>query len=83
MLYDYVPFYFAPRSPMLCAISHGRVKSYLNQADVIHLVSTVDKVKNDGLRFVFTDGHAIMAFSQFYNDLGDLDKVDWKVMEAR
>jgi len=25
---DYVPFYFAPRSPMMFAISHGRVPHY-------------------------------------------------------
>ena len=36
MLHVYVPFYFAPRSPMLCAISYGRVPSCQNQAAVVH-----------------------------------------------
>lgn len=83
MLHDYVPFYFAPRSPMLCAIYHGRVKSNLDQANVVHLVSTAGEVNNGGLDFAFTDGHAIMAFSQFYDDLVNLNQIDWEVMRAR
>ena len=82
-LHDYIPFYFAPRSPMLCAIYHGRVASCQNQANVVHLVSTVAKVDNNGLRFAFTDGHAIMAFSQFYDDPAYLTEVDWQVMRAK
>lgn len=33
--------------------------------------------------FVFTDGHAIMALSEFYKDLEDLARVDWSVMESK
>lgn len=82
-LHDYVPFYFAPRSPMLCAISYGRVPSCPNPADVVHLVSTVEEIDNNGLKFAFADGHAIMVFSQFYDDLACLNQVDWGVMKAR
>ena len=68
-LHDYIPFSFAPRSPMLCAISYGRVPSCPNQDEVVHLVSVAEEIEEAGLGFTFTDGHAIVAFSQFYDDL--------------
>ena len=44
-LADYVPFYFAPRSPMLFTIHKGKVIGYTEgQKPVIYLVSSVDKV---------------------------------------
>ena len=82
VLHDYVPFYFAPRSPMLCAISHGRVLSCQDQTEVVHLVSTAQVIDEDALDFVFTDGHAIMAFTEFYDDLDDLREIDWEVMNV-
>src|SRR4029079_3294236 len=41
-LADYVPFYFAPRSPMLYAIHQGGVDFYSEgQEEVLHLVGSV------------------------------------------
>lgn len=78
---DYVPFYFAPRSPMLYAIHSNAVVGYDGGQDgVVHLVSSVEKIVEAELEYVFTDGHAEMALSKFFADVGDLDKVDWKVM---
>lgn len=34
------------------------------------------------LQFVFSDGHGIAAFTQWFNDLNDLDKVDWEMAYA-
>ena len=80
---DYVPFYFAPRSPMLYSISRGNVEGYQGgQSEVLHLVSSAEAVLQSGLPFVFTDGHAEMSISHFYQDLQDLDKVDWNIMRA-
>ncbi|MEG4805337.1 DUF4433 domain-containing protein [Microcoleus sp. ARI1-B5] len=84
VLHDYVPFYFAPRSPMLYTINKGNVTSYTQgQAAVIHLVSDVLEIEFRGLDFVFTDGHAIMTFTDFFDDLHDLEQLDWDVMESR
>jgi len=82
-LHDYVPFYFAPRSPMLYTINRGFVQGYNDgQRSILHLVSNIEAV--DGVRpWVFTDGHGIMAYSNYYNDLQDLDEVDWDVMESQ
>lgn len=83
-LTDYVPFYFAPRSPMLYAIHQGNVPTYFEgQENVIYLVSTVEAVQQANLSFVFTDGHGIMALTQFFDDPADLNQVDWQVMTLK
>ncbi|MFZ3264324.1 MAG: DUF4433 domain-containing protein [Terriglobales bacterium] len=67
---EYVPFYFAPRSPMLYAISRGAVEGYSEgQSPVIYICSTAEAVKEAGLRWVFTEGHADMDFTDFFDDL--------------
>ena len=83
-LHDYVPFYFAPRSPMLCAIHNGKVKGHTGgQNSIIHLVSEAELIKTNNLTFAFTDGHATMIFSEFYDNLQSLDAVDWQIMQKR
>lgn len=83
-LHDYVPFYFAPRSPMLYTIHRGNVAGYAQwQKLVIHLVSTAQAVQAQGLAFAFTDGHGIIGYTQFSDDLNDLGIVDWEIMKAR
>ncbi len=47
---DYVPFYFAPRSPMLYSIHGGYVEGYSDgQRSVIHLVSSAEAVSATGV----------------------------------
>lgn len=83
-LHDYVPFYFAPRSPMLYTISKGNVAGYEGgQHQVIHLVTAIDTLDAAKIPFVFTDGHAIMFYTNFYNQLSDLDNVDWEIMKSK
>lgn len=82
-LSDYVPFYFAPRSPMLYAIHCGTVENYQEgQSSVLHLVSKVKTVAEKQLPFTFTNGHAEMMPTEFYESLDDIDKIDWKLMKA-
>src|SRR5579859_3001277 len=53
---DYVPFYFAPRSPMLYAIHNGFVEGYNSgQSEVVHLVSSAEMVDKADLHWVFSD----------------------------
>ena len=83
-LHDYVPFYFAPRSPMLFTISQGNVPSFSKgQRPVLHLVSTAQEVDQAGLQYVFTNGHGTMHYTDFFDDLAQLDQVDWSVMPLR
>ena len=83
-LHDYVPFYFAARSPMLYAIHRGNVEGYEDgQASILHLVTSPEDIANASLDFVFTDGHAVMGYTAFYNDLASLpEAIDWEIMKA-
>jgi hypothetical protein len=84
-LHDYVPFYFAPRSPMLYAIHKQNVDSYSGgQQPIIHLVSEAYSINSLKVKFAFTDGHAIMAYSEFYDNISDLQSViDWELMKSK
>jgi ssDNA thymidine ADP-ribosyltransferase, DarT len=83
---DYVPFYFAPRSPMLYTIERRNTPGYQEgQERIIHLVSSVETVQGaqPPIRWLFTDGHADMEYSDFFSSTDDLDKIDWPLMTGR
>lgn len=81
-VHDFVPFYFAPRSPMLFAINGGRVAGCTwRQADIMHFETTVEHVNALGAPFVFYDRNATLAFSTPYTDLAHLDTaVAWDLI---
>lgn len=33
--------------------------------------------------FCFTDGHGIMHFTEYYNDLTELHNIDWDIMKSK
>lgn len=81
VVHDYVPFYFAPRSPMLSAIDHGRVANCpWRQGDIVHLETTVERVVAGNVPFVFFDRNATLAFASPFTDLGRLDAVAWDLL---
>jgi hypothetical protein len=83
-LHDYMPFYFAPRSPMLGAINKGRVPGCdYRQDDIAHLVSNAQAIGDAGHQFVFTDFHALKAYASFFDDLAHLDVIDWPLFFER
>ena len=82
-VHDYVAFYLGPRSPMLLQLHTGQVENYDDgQEPLIYAVSTIEAIVKAGPDFVFSDGHGIAAFTQWYDDLDDLDKVDWDMVYA-
>jgi hypothetical protein len=84
VLADYVPFYFANRSPMLYSIHRGNVVGYAGgQANVIYLVSSVEQAVAGNRPWCFTDGHAVEAMTEFFASTERLDRIDWEVIEAR
>jgi hypothetical protein len=81
---DYVPFYFAPRSPMLYKINRGGVPSYQDgQQALVYVVTTVEAVVASGRPHVFSDGNCASAISRYHQDLNELaTAVDWEIMNA-
>lgn len=80
-VHDYVPFYFAPRSPMLSAIHNGRVAGCVwQQADIVQFETTVDRVTSGGKPFAFFDRNATLRHSHCYTDLARLDVVAWDLL---
>lgn len=83
-IHDYVSFYFGPLSPMHLQLKTGQVPGYVEgQEPLIYLTSTVQAVDSKGLPFVFADGHGIAAFTEWYEDVADLGKVDWNMVGER
>ncbi len=69
---------------MLLAIHGGNVEGYAGgQESIIYLVSTAQAIKEASSQFVYTDGHGIMAITDFFDDLSDLNKIDWEIMKER
>ncbi|MBO3735978.1 type II toxin-antitoxin system toxin DNA ADP-ribosyl transferase DarT [Actinoplanes flavus] len=85
---DYVPFYFAPRSPMMYRIAcdhrdHRPGRYNGGDRPLVYLVSTVGSVVDAGLTWVGTDGNAANGATVFTVDLPELDTlVDWPLMSA-
>lgn len=83
-IHDYVSFYFGYLSPMMLQLKTGQVSGYAEgQEPLIYLVTTAQAVQAAGVRFAFSDGHGIAAFTNWYDDLADLDKVDWNMVYQR
>lgn len=83
VLHDYVPFYFATRSPILYAHHKQKViPGFDVQSDLIYLVSNLKILSDRSLNYAFTDGHAAMEISSFYHEFKDLKEIDWNIMRS-
>lgn len=84
VIHDYVPFYFGYLSPMMLKLMTGQVADYDDgQEPLIYLVSTAQAVKIAGVDFVFSDGHGLARFTDWFDDLKQLDDVDWGMINQR
>jgi hypothetical protein len=82
-LSDYVPFYFTPYSPMLYNIKTGKGVPKRPVSEIVILVSSLRKLKSMGIPFVFSDRHAYLKTALFSNDLTDLNRIIWPVLQER
>lgn len=78
LLGEYVPFYFDGHSPMLYNIITGwkGMKKYA-QRDIVYIVCNAYDIMESELEWCYTDGHAKVAITTFYNSKQDLVKLDW------
>lgn len=83
-LSDYIPFYFTPFSMMLFNIrtGYGGVPKVPNE-EITIVVSSLRKVAEMGIRFVFTDQHALLRTAQHFTGLEDLGRIDWRILQNR
>ncbi len=80
VLADYVPFYFSPRSMMLFNILTGYSVTKRRPDEIAILVTSVPHLVKRQTAFVFSDGHALMAQTKFFNDPGELHRIDWDIL---
>ncbi len=65
----YIPFYFGTRMPMLYVIQNGfNMVQALGAEKIVYCVSTVQRMIDHNLPFVFTDGHAVDGFTAFFDN---------------
>jgi ssDNA thymidine ADP-ribosyltransferase, DarT len=51
--------------------------------DIAILVSSLHKLKELGVPFLFTNGHAYMQESEYFDNLADLDRIAWNLLRNR
>lgn len=83
-LADYVPHYFTPYSPMLLNIKTGyNGITQRSNEEIVILVSSLHRLSELGLPFVFTNRHAYLQTAEFFGDLADLGRIDWELLRSR
>ena len=76
---DYIPFYFAGRSPMLLNIKNGsRGIKQFPQKDLVYVVCRISGIIEQCPEWCFTDGHAKNHLTRFYNHTDDLTELEIK-----
>jgi len=64
---EYIPFYFGPRMPMLYVMQKGfNGVAPVTRGDVVYCISSVKAIQAANLEYVFTNGHAVDRFTDFY-----------------
>jgi hypothetical protein len=83
-LSDYVPFYFTPFSIMMFNIQTGYGGiTRRDKQDIVIFVSSIHRLRELGLSFVFTNQHAYPVDTDFYADIADLKHIDWALLQSR
>ncbi|MGM9476522.1 type II toxin-antitoxin system toxin DNA ADP-ribosyl transferase DarT [Pedobacter sp. GSP4] len=75
---EYIPFYFGARTPMLYVIQNGfNMVAPTPAEQIVYCVTSVKKIIEHELDFVFTDGHAVDGFSTQYSstDIHNIDDI--------
>lgn len=84
VLSDYVPFYFTPFSIMMFNIhtGYGGITQRRNE-EIVIFVSSLHRLVELELPFVFTNQHAYPVDTDFFDSLDCLDRVDWELLKRR
>jgi len=82
-LSDYIPFYFTPFSIMMLNVHTGYNVKQVPNEEIVILVSSLHRIAELGIRFVFTDQHAYPLAARYFTDLDDLQQIDWDLLNSR
>jgi hypothetical protein len=84
---DFVPFYFCPRSVMLYLLyrgNHPEITYKGGQEPIVHLEadlhSVVDWASSKDRRWAFSLSNAGAVYTEFRDDLANLDEIDWSAV---
>lgn len=84
---DYVPFYFAPRSPMLYAITRGQLGAEAAKTErIVYLQTSTQALISAGVTVVYSSHNAVLKYGEFTDSDRDLDGddfIDWPLMTDR
>lgn len=86
-----VPFYFCPRSVMLYLIHcrNSELEYQEGQEPIIHLQADFNQViewadsQNPPVRWAFTSSNAGSKYFEDFNNVNDLNQIDWQAVQAR
>ena len=82
-LSDYIPFYFTPFSIMMLNIHTGYNVKQVPNEEIVILVSSLHRIAELGIPFVFTDQHAYPVAASYFTSLNDLNRIDWGLLNRR
>ena len=84
---DYIPFYFGIRTPMLYVVQNGfNLVAPIPAECIVYCFTSIQKIIDLQLDFVFTNGHAVDKFTLQYTpvDIGNLNNIiDWAAVSAK
>jgi hypothetical protein len=83
MIGEYVPFYFTPKSIMLYNIITGYwhpIVPRRNRNEILVIRCLIEHLATLS-RWFFTDGQGNDMSSRHYNDLANLDAIDWECIQ--
>jgi len=87
---NYIPFYFGARMPMLYVIMLGsNSRQYdmqsVSSEEIVYCITSIEQIQAHNLDFVFTNGHAVSALTDFF-DKEDINNIynllDWSAINA-
>jgi hypothetical protein len=52
-------------------------------SEILILVASLRDLKRDGVSFIFSDRHAYLKTALFSDDLSDLNRINWAILQSR
>jgi hypothetical protein len=68
---------------MLYNIKTGRGVEPVRMRDIAVIVSSLHRLTEQSIPFVFTDRHAYLDAARFSSDIAELSRIDWEILRRR